>query len=123
MKTRLNKNIKVIAAIAILVILVVLAVKTVWVGINLCIYSNAVVESSWNASEYAAIRAEADAVYENVSAARDKFYNSSDAYIRWLSNLSNNLIRLPLSALIVISPYLFFNIVCKYNRRKRIARR
>ena len=123
MKTRTNENLKVIIILAVLGILAVLAIKTIWVGFNLAMCSSDVIESSWHASEYAAIREEANAVYESTSVTRAKFYNSSDLYIRWLSNMSNNLVRLPFSLFMICSPWLFICVVRKYNMYKRRQRR
>lgn len=125
MTRRTKENLKVIIVLGILGILILLAAKTVWVGINLAMCSSDVIESSWNADSYPQIRAEADAVYKSVSVTRNGFYNSSDLYIRWLSNMNNNLIRVPFSILMILSPFIFFYGVRYYNiskRRKRRAR-
>ena len=101
------------------VALAVLAVQTVWVGINLALCSIDVVEASDNASEYPEIRANANTVYENVSETRDIFYNSHNPYIKWLSNMNNNLVRFPFALLVIASPFLFVLSVRKYNLSRR----
>ena len=110
MTRRTKENVRVITKIAILGILVLLACKTIWTGLNLLSYSVDVSESSAYADMYSQIRVEADTVYEAASIGRAKFYNSPDMFVRWISNMSNNLVRIPLSILIVLSPYLFFNV-------------
>lgn len=98
------------ARLLILAVLVVLAVQTIWVGWNLCVFSFEVTEYS--------------AQYEEIQAARSEhFYNSSNPYINWLSNMSNDLIRVPFSLIVIVSPFLYVMFVRKSNKLKRMRRR
>lgn len=115
---RIKKNVKTVVLLTVLVILVVMALKTVWVGMNLCFMSNWVVESSQYADEYPAIRKEADIVYNEVSIEREKFYNSEDPYVRWLSNQSN-VVRVPLGLVVILLPFAYVYAVRSYNENKR----
>lgn len=122
MTKRTKENFKVVVLLVALGFFAVLAVKTLWVGINLSLYSNAVVESGRYADEYYQIREEANAVYESVNASRALFYNSSDPYIKWISNM-NNCMRIPFGMLMIFSPFIFVTFVRNYNIRKRRNKR
>ena len=125
MTKRKNNNLKLFIVMGITLVLAIMAVQTIWVGYNLWAYSNDVVESSWNAEYYPQIREGANKVYEAAMEGRSKFYNSENLFIRWISNMNNNLIRLPLSLLIITSPVWFLYLVRTYNlnKRRRRARR
>lgn len=97
------------ARFLILAVLVVLAAQTLWVGMNLIVYS-------FEATEYSV-------QYEEIQEARSEFYNSSNPFINWLSNMSNNLIRVPFSLLIIASPFLYVMFVRKNKELKRSRRR
>lgn len=122
MTKRINQNFKLIVTLAVLGILVVFALKTLWVGVNLSMFSNDVIESERYASEYSQIREGANVIYENVNAARATFYQSEDVYIRWLSNL-NNFVRVPFGIFVIFSPYIFVGLVRNYNMKQRRRRK
>lgn len=122
MTKRTKQNFKLIVTLAVLAVLVVFALKTLWVGFNLMMYSNEVIESGRYANEYYQIREEANAIYESVNIGRANFYNSSDVYVRWLSNL-NNFVRIPFGLLMIFSPYIYVSVVRNYNINKRRRRR
>jgi len=105
MKTRTKRNLMAIIVMVITLVLLVYSLLTIWVGFNLAMFSMEAVEYSEQ--------------YTEIQAAREAFYNSENLFINWLSNLSNNLIRLPLGLLIIASPVLFIFCVRKYNMNKR----
>jgi len=109
MTKRTKENLAVIIVIAITLILFVYSLMTIWTGLNLAMFSFEAVEYSEQ--------------YTEIQTAREAFYNSENHYINWLANLSNDVIRIPLSLLIIASPVLFFMSVRKYNlSRRKMAR-
>jgi len=107
MTKRIKNNLKITVILLTVLALVVLAIQTVWVGVNLALYTNDIVESYGS-----------KAIYEAVNESRAEFYNSSNAYIRWLSNL-DNAYRIPFGILMVFSPVLYVLGVRTYNMCKR----
>lgn len=112
-----TQDFKLVVILGILFVLAIMAVQTVWTGLNLCLYSIEVEESGRNADCYPEIRAYADEVYGQVEEGRSKFYNSNNAYIRWISNASN-LVRVPVAIIVISSPVLFIYLVRSYNLNK-----
>ena len=121
MNTRTRNLLKAIIIIAILTILTILAVQTFVVGFKLATYSSDIVESERYADYHYSIREEANEVYNEANEARNELYNSNNPYIRFLANMSNNIIRVPFALIMMFSPIIFFKGVQKYNisRRKR----
>ena len=118
MNTR-KKNLYVFVVMTIFVALCILSLHTFFIGFNLVMYSNDVVESEQYADYNYMARESANNIYDSVNESRDKLYNSSNPYTRWLSNMNNNLVRVPLGLIIIASPFLFISGVKKYNLNKR----
>lgn len=125
MNRRLKKCLLLVVEVMVFMVLLMFSAKTIWVGLNLSFFSNEVVESNRYAYSNPNIRIGADKVYEEVNLARSEFYNSSDSYIRWISNMKN-IVRVPLGIIIILSPYLWMSSIRKYNmsimRRRRKTR-
>lgn len=85
----------------ILAVLTVLALQTAWVGFNLVLHIVDAVEFGLDPTQ-----------------AKHLLYNSGSWYIRWLSQMTNNYVRVPFSLLMMASPFLFLKFVRKYNMSK-----
>jgi hypothetical protein len=123
MSKRTKFVIKNISILVIAIIATILLVKTLYVGFELTMCSKEIVDTEYLAQEYSYIpelRAEANAVYENVTRIRNGLYNSSDAYISWISTVDNHvsiLVGIMLIIVVAMSYRYIYRRWCYVNSR------
>lgn len=118
MNKRTKRNIQVIGILLITLVLTVLAIHTFMIGTKLALLSCNVADAEIKASSHPMMRIGADSVYESVQQERNKLYYSSNPYTRWISTM-DNVVRLPLGLIIMLSPVIFIKAVRAYNLNKR----
>ena len=108
MTKRTKENLQVTLVVMIVAVLIVFAVQAIWVGFNFMMFRVDIVEHG---------------LYEEASAARETFYNSENLFINWLSNMTNEVVRIPVLLLFSFAPVIFLWGVRKYNLSKKETKR
>lgn len=94
MNKRTKLIIKNVSIFFIAIFATILLLKTLYVGFELTMCKNEINKTEYMAQEYSylpELRVEADEVYKRVETTRNGLYNSSDAYISWISTVDNHI--------------------------------